>query len=704
MEAFAGFGEALAQFAVPSVLLVFAIGVVNGMFFGLLPGLSGSVGIALMIPLAYGIGATEAITLFAAALSGQTFAGSIAAILLNTPGTSPNAATTFDGYPLTRQGRGGFAIGISATASALGTAIGTVVILALFPVVRSVILAFSFPEFTMLGVLGLAAIALASRGSQLKGLMSGALGLIAAFVGFAPIGGELRYVFGYRPLVSGIDVVATLIGLFALSEVARLLVSNERIAQKLDELKFSNRQVWEGVRYVLGQPYLLIRSAVLGTAIGIVPGVGGTVASFLAYFQATQTSKGEKRFGRGDPRGVLAPEAANDGKDAGSALPSLAFGLPGSSDWAIILGAMIVFGVQPGPNLIRENPDIVWIAILTIFFASFATSAIGLFTAPYLVQVSRVRATVLAPVVAVLAITGAYALEQQLVDVYIAVAFGLLAYAMRRVNMPLVPLILGLILGDIMERSFQQTLSVFGGPSAFLTRPLSLVLVLMTVAMIGFEVVTARRRRRTGGAAAQHAIEEAARPGSVVLVAGFGLAGLLTALIALGFGPESRTFPFITGCLLVAFSVIYLLIALVPALRTRLGGLIADISPLEQPKFAEAETEEDVSERITEQAHEPEAGPTAVTVKETVTEREQQRGQRRDVLRTLGLIAGVAVGAWAIGIALVLPMFMVVVMLVVGRESLLMTLAVTGGTMAFLYLVFVELLRVPIEGGALLPY
>jgi TctA family transporter len=705
MDAFVGLGEALSQLATLSVIGAFLIGVANGLFFGLLPGLSGSVGIALMIPLAYGIGATQAIALFAAALSGQTFAGSIAAILLNTPGTSPNAATTFDGYPMTRAGRGGFAIGISATASAIGTLVGTLVIIALFPVVRSVILAFSFPEFTMLGVLGIAAIALASRGSQLKGLMSGAIGLLLSFVGFAPIGGDLRYVFGYRPLVSGVDVVATLIGLFAISEVIRLLLRRTTIAEKLDRLSFSKRQVWQGVRYTLGQPWLLVRSSALGTAIGMVPGVGGTVASFLAYFQAARTSKDAEGFGHGDPRGVLAPEAANDGKDAGSALPSLAFGLPGSSDWAIILGAMIVFGIQPGPNLIREHPDIVWVAILTILFASFVTSGIGLFAAPYLVQVSRVRSSVLAPVVAVLAVTGAYGLEQQPVDVYVAVLFGLLGYAMRQTNVPLVPLILGLILGEPMERAFQQTLSVFGGPAAFVTRPLSLALVLVTVGMIAFEVRASVRRRREGGAAVEEALDKATRPASLVLVGLFGLVGLGAALLALGFGESSQAFPVISGLLLIVFALVYLLVAAVPVLRQTFGGLIADTGVMEQT----ARREVDGQEPVGDAAGGGGAGPAAAASAGD-TEVAPQRADTATAVVTprrlrlvIALVVLIAVGTWAFGVAVVLPLFLVLTLRVVGGERWLVTGLVTVGTLIFLYVVFVQILRVPIEGGALLP-
>jgi putative tricarboxylic transport membrane protein len=485
--------DTLMQWPMP---LWFTIGMLNGMLFGLLPGLSGSVGIALMIPLTFGFTAEEAMALFVAALGGQTFSGSMTAILLNTPGTAPNAATTLDGYPLARQGRGGFAIGVSAAASAMGSVIGLIVLVGLLPFVREIILSFSFPEMTMLAVMGLAAIAAASTGSLVKGLISGGFGLILSFVGFSPISGELRYVFGLTQLWQGVDLIAALIGLFALSEVIRLLVNRQTIAPKfVGDLNFPKREVWEGVAFVFKHPWLLIRSSILGTGIGAVPGVGGTVASFLAYFQAVHSAKDPSMFGKGDPRGVLAPEAANDAKDAGSALPSLAFGLPGSSDWAIILGALVLHGVNPGPNLIRETPEVVWVALWVLFFASFADSILGILAAPQLVKVTRVPPMVLAPIVAVLAIVGAYALQRQFVDVIFAVSFGILGYYMRRFHIPLVPLILGLLLGDIVERSFFQSIQVFDqGIWIFFTRPISLALVIITILIFVMPVLTLRRR------------------------------------------------------------------------------------------------------------------------------------------------------------------------------------------------------------------
>lgn len=486
---------ALLEWPLP---LWFLLGVLNGMLFGLLPGLSGSVGIALIVPLTIGFSLSEAMVLFVAALSGQTFAGSISAILLNTPGTSPNAATTLDGYPLARQGRGGFAIGVSAGASAMGSIIGVLVIVALLPAIREIILAFSFPEMTMLAVLGLAAIAAASTGSLVKGLIAGGVGLILSFVGFSPVAGELRYVFGIGPLWHGVNLIAALIGLFAISEVIRLLVHGEPVARDATTARFSNREVWSGVRFVFRHPWLLIRSSLVGTGIGVVPGVGGTVASFLAYFQAMHSSKDSQNFGKGDPRGVLAPEAANDGKDAGSALPSLAFGLPGSADWAIILGALVLHGANPGPNLIRQAPEVVWIAVWVIFFASWMTSLVGLLAAPYLARATRLRAGVLAPIVGVLGVVGAYALNRQLIDVFFVLVFGVVGYYMKRYNVPIVPLILGLLLGETVERSFFQSLQIFDqGLAVFVTRPISLFLLLATVAILLTPVLSIRRRDRS---------------------------------------------------------------------------------------------------------------------------------------------------------------------------------------------------------------
>lgn len=729
MDLLAGLVSALSQMATVPVLVYFLLGTLNGLVFGSLPGLSGSVGIALMIPLTFGLGATESMTLFVAALSGQTFAGSITAILLNTPGTSPNAATTLDGYPLARQGRGGFAVGISAAASAMGSLIGVVLLVALLPVVRSLILAFSFPEFTMLAVLGLAAIAMAARGAVLKGLVSGGVGVLLSFVGFSPIGGELRYVFGLRGLSSGVDVIAVLIGLFAVAEVIRLLLHEERVADDASATVFARSQVWEGVRYVFGQPWLLIRSSLVGTGIGIIPAVGGTVASFIAYFQARKTSK-DGTFGFGDPRGVLAPEAANDAKDAGAALPSLAFGLPGSADWAIILGAMILHGVNPGPNVIRERPDIVWVAIIVIVAASLLTSVVGILAAPFAVSVTRIRVGMLAPVVAVLAVTGAYALERQVIDVWFALAFGVLGYYMRRNNVPVVPLILGLILGETTERAFIQAMDVFDGLTAFVTRPISLALLLTTVALLVSEYLAARRRRVIGAGGIRIGPELTA----IMLL--FLTVVTAATVMAHGFGRQSRTFPLAVGWSVVAMLVVFLAVGFLPPLNRRFGGLLRDDSglaaaaavpdnpgpgkddvlpPSSGPHVATGRREPDGEqpERVVDAAPLPTARAAAATKaaqgqqgrgaapSEPSTTAAGGAGERRRELSLVGLLGLLAVASWTVGLAVTLPVFMVVAMIGFGRIRLLPALGVTVGTVAVSYLLFNVILNVPSHLGML---
>ena len=695
-------------------LLAFVLGCLNGMLTGLLPGLGGSVGIALMIPFTYGMDTASAMGLFVAALAGQSFCGSITAILLNVPGSSPSAATTIDGYPLARQGRGGFAIGISASASFLGSLIGTVCLVALIPVVRPIVLAFSFAEFTLLGLLGLTIIAMASRGSLLKGVVAGLLGVLFSFVGFAPIGGDVRYVFDQPALFSGLDVVIVLVGMFSVTEALQLLRTNKSVAQGIGQARFGHRQVWEGVRYTLSQPFLLVRSSLIGTGIGLVPAVGGTVAAFLAYFQAAKTVR-NPIFGRGDPRGVLAPEASNDAKDSGSALPSLLFGIPGSSDWAIVMGAMVIHGVTPGPNLIRESPEIVWIAIMVLVGASFFSSALGLLFAPQLVHITRVRPGILSPIVLMLAVVGAYALNFSITDVIVSICFGLLAYAMRSINMPLIPVILGFILGPLVERSFLQTLSSTG-PSAFFTRPIALVLMLLTVGVVIFEIVTSRRAKARAPQAIEEGVRSATRPGSLALMGGFALLAVFAIVLAVDFTPEGREFPVITAGVLLILTVGYLLIALVPALRVRLGGVISDGGGLEDFRSQMEDEAADIVQHE-QDAHQavpapggpgsrpaagesPVAGPVGLAVEDEASDPET----RRRLATSLGLVVATLVGSVLLGVALTVPIVLVLFLRLVTRESWRATAATAFLTTAAFYLVFVQLLGVPLEGGSLLQF
>lgn len=688
-----GLAEAINDFLQLSVLLAFLVGVLNGLVFGAIPGLSGSLGIALMIPFSYGLGAEAAIVLFAGAMSGQTFAGSVSAILINTPGTSPNAATCFDGYPLTKQGRGGFAIGVSATASALGTVVGALSLVLLIPFVREIILAFSFPEFTMLAVLGLAAIAVASQGNRLLGLISGLIGVLISFIGFAPVGGELRFVFGQRWLSNGVSVLPVLIGLFAITEVIALLLksrANSRqhgkdVAPDVD--MGGRRQPLEGVLFTLRNLPLLARSSLLGTVLGIVPAVGGTVASFMAYFAAERTSKGGPGFGNGDPRGVLAPEAANDAKDAGSALPSLAFGIPGSAEWAIILGAMIIHGVQPGPLLVTDRPDIVWLAIISIILASFATSTIGLLVASRLSAIGRIRPAILAPAIAALAISGSFALRGRLSDVNIAIAFGILGYGMRRIGMPPVPLILGLLLGTRTERSFQQTLLTFDGPAAFVNRPISLVLVVGTL----YFLFSALRPRKAGkGAEKAGAVLSSAqasvRETRIALVA-TGLVGAFVWQQSQALGEQSREAPLLISTVLVIVSVVALVM---PWLRARRGAGAAPAATPESGQGAAAPAA---------------TGPGGVAVATAPTTAAPAAAPARaDILATLGVFAGAMALTWAFGVTIALAVVAMVLFRFYARLGGVRTVIATAIALGILVAAFNVLLDIPLVGGSLLQF
>lgn len=557
--------------------MFFAIGIANGMFFGAVPGLSGSVGIALMIPLVGEIGADKAIILFCAALSAQTFAGSMSAILLNTPGTAPNAATTLDGYPMTLQGKAGMALGISACASAMGTLIGTVIIVVLLPFVRAIILSFSFPEFALLALVGLAGIAVASKGAILKGLISGLLGLGFSFIGFSPVTGELRLVFNNPELLKGVDVIGALIGLYAITEAVKM-ISAKRDQKSLVDAKIPFSQVMSGVKYVFTKPWLLIRSSSIGAVVGVIPAMGGTVAAFMAYFAARSSSDDPDSFGAGNPEGVLAPEASNDAKDAGSSLPSLAFGIPGSSDWAIILGALVVQGVTPGPMLIKEQPILMWLAIVTIALASFATSSIGLALSPLVTKVTKLRPSLVGVSIASVALTGAYGLDNKLVDLVWAVLFGVLGYFMSRSGYPSVPLILGLLLGKGFEANFNHTVSIMdGGMAAFVTRPISIVLLICTMLIVAAGL---RKNKKQAVSEEQDEVE------GIQHASGLSLEEKLFALVMVVLAGSlvvtslrltqfaAKVFPLMVGFLLLATVGAYLAIGSSQSLARRFPGLV----------------------------------------------------------------------------------------------------------------------------------
>lgn len=461
--------------------LYLVLGTLLGMLFGILPGLGGPQVLALLLPITYGMDVNLAIVLLVGAMSSIAFGGSIPAILINTPGTGQSAATCFDGFPLAQQGKAGMAIGAAATASCLGAIFGAVVLTIILPVGRLVVLAFSYPEYFMLALMGLSVIAVVSRGSLWKGLIAACLGLMLSTMGYDPVTGSVRFTFGSDYLWDGIKLMPAFIGLFAVGESLDLFLKRGKIAQIDYRGKIGG--VTEGIMAVFRHFGLFLRCSIVGVLVGIIPGVGGAVSNFLAYGHAVQVSKDSERFGTGDIRGVIAPEAGNDAKDGGALVPTLIFGIPGSLEMAVFLGALILLGLEPGPRLMLDNPEVVLVLIYTLVAGNILVALIGLFGAGFLVKITYIPTRLLAPVIFMLALMGAYLSHEMLADVVVALIFGVLAFAMKRFDFSRIAVVIAIVLGALAQKTFHQTLMLWGFKGFFI-RPISLGLFIITAAMV----------------------------------------------------------------------------------------------------------------------------------------------------------------------------------------------------------------------------
>ena len=476
-------------------LLYLAAGVMLGLIFGVIPGLGGTTALALLIPVTYTLQPIEAMYLAGGVMGATSFGGSISAILLNTPGTAPNAATCFDGYPLARQGKAGLAIGASAAASALGGLIGLLTLLAFIPVAREVVLSFGPAEFFLLTVLGLAAIAVSVRGKLLRGLIAGCVGLLFAYVGSDAITGDIRFSAGIDYLWDGIPLVPTLTGMFAISQMIELALKGGSVAGGSAGLATRITGVWEGVLAVFRHWPVLLRGSFIGTVIGAVPGLGGTVAAFLSYSSTAQTARDRDTFGTGNIKGVIAPESANNAKDGGSLIPTVAFGIPGSAETALFLAILVLHGMDPGPGILLYNQREIYGLIVALTLSAVGASLIGLALSRALVLITRIDVNVVVPVVVALSLTGVYVLEGRMADVLLTVIMGLLGYLMIRFDYPRLTLVIALVLGETAERSLHQVRLISDGhPLEFmLARPVSVLLIAAIV--VTFLLPTFRRLR-----------------------------------------------------------------------------------------------------------------------------------------------------------------------------------------------------------------
>jgi putative tricarboxylic transport membrane protein len=495
-------GTASLHFLAFKPLLYLVAGTCIGLLFGAIPGLGGTTALALLIPLTYGMDKPDAIMLMGGSMAATSTGGSVSAILLNTPGIAPNAATTFDGFPLASQGRAGEAIGAAATASAMGGLIGVISLLVVIPIAKEIVLLFSPPEFFLLAVFGLCAIAVSTGTRLLQGLIAAIFGFVCAFVGFDYVSGIVRYTYGVDALWDGIKLVPALIGLFAISQMIDLAVKGGSISD--DALQVKIQKVSDGIKQVFRNWSTMLVGSGIGTFIGAVPGVGGTVAAFLSYSTQVQRDPNpEVPYGKGNIRGVIAPESANNAKDGGSLIPTLAFGIPGSAETAVFLGAMVLHGLEPGPRLLFEHEDVVFTLVLTLTIACVVATLIVLALAKPMAYLTLVDAHILAPTVTVVALVGAYALQGEIGDVVIAMAFAVIGYLMIRFDYPRITFTIALVLGEITERSFFQAMGISDGSlGIFLTRTVSLILIVMCIATLLIPSFRSFMRKRKAAEAA----------------------------------------------------------------------------------------------------------------------------------------------------------------------------------------------------------
>jgi putative tricarboxylic transport membrane protein len=464
----------------PFNILMISLGTIIGIFVGAMPGLSATMAIALLLPLTFSLDAAAGLSMLAALYMGAMYGGSISAILIKTPGTPAAAATVLDGYPMAQKGQAGRALGISLVASLVGGVISSLALLLVAPILGALALEFGPLELLGVAVLGITIIGSLSGGSVFMGLLSGVFGLLLSQVGIDPITGSARFTFGNINLYSGIPFVVALIGLFSIPQAIKLVSQKEQEATRIS--KFSDKMLPTWKEFVFLVP-TIIRSAVIGIFVGLVPGTGGDTACWFAYNETKRFSKRKELFGTGLPEGIAAAEAANNAVVGGALIPTISLGIPGSSATAVLMGGLMVHGMMPGPTLMTDYAKVTYTLIWAVLLSNLAMFIFGLLFTRASIVVTRVRNKVLGPIIVVLCVIGAFAINNSVFDVGLMFAFGLLGYFMDKIKMPVAPMVLGLILGNLMSTSYYQTLMIgHGSLSILLKSPIAMVL--LTVALL----------------------------------------------------------------------------------------------------------------------------------------------------------------------------------------------------------------------------
>lgn len=477
----------------PAAILANMLGVGLGIVFGALPGLTATMGVALLIPLTFGLDPVVGFSALLGVYVGAVYAGSITAILVGTPGTAAAAATLLEGPALTKKGEAKKALTMTTVASVIGGIFSCVALIFIAPQLAKVALSFGPPEYFALALFGISIVAGVSGDSLLKGIIAGLIGLFIAVIGMDPITGINRFTFDNANLLNGIGVVPALVGLFAISEVlTRLEGKTEQLRSKI-----GNSSIGLKASDVKRNWFNLLRSSAIGTFVGIIPATGSGVASFVAYNECKRASKDKSSFGKGNVDGIAATESANNAVTGGALVPLLTLGIPGDVITAVMLGALMIQGLTPGPMLFTTNGDIVYGIFIALILANIFMLVLGLGASKVFPKILKIPEEILMPAIVVLCLLGSYSIANSTFDVLIMLVFGLLGYIMLKVGLPLAPMLLALILAPIVETNFRRSMLLSQNDfSIFATRPVSAVILAITLAIFAVILLKEWKKRK----------------------------------------------------------------------------------------------------------------------------------------------------------------------------------------------------------------
>ncbi len=478
-------------------LLFCFMGTLFGTLIGVLPGIGPTTGVAILIPISFGMDATSALIMMAGVYYGAMFGGATTSVLLNIPGESASVMTCLDGHPLARSGRPGPALGMAALSSFTGGTFAILLLTFLAPTLANYAVSFGPPEYFALTFMGLTLVTSLGGDSPVKGLISGVVGLLFACVGIDAISGVARFTFGSLNLLDGVGFIAVAVGLFALAEILENI--EEPMQQVFVKTKIRIRTLFPNLQDWQDSWRTIIRGSFIGFFVGVLPGAGATIASFMSYAAAKRASKHPEKFGTGAIEGVAAPESANNAAAGGAMIPLLTLGIPGSGTTAVLLGALIIHGLRPGPLLFTSNPEFVWGLIASMYIGNVLLLIQNMPMIGLWVRLLKIPYKLLMPLIITIATVGVFATDNNIADVGIMIFFGALGYLMRKMKYPPAPMILALVLGPMVERSLRQSLTIsHGSLEIFFTRPIAAVLMIIGILSLFLPIIRSYLARYRG--------------------------------------------------------------------------------------------------------------------------------------------------------------------------------------------------------------